>query len=98
MLELYYGDQIPADLFAEEQGRITKSIDALEGREDGETPSPDGLVAQFERVAAVLSDLDQIWDAATENEQRILLDEYVSGIHVFADHLEVEVRDAPKST
>lgn len=98
LLELYYADQIPAELFAEEQQRITALLDAL--RDDTpDTPMPtDDLAAQFERVAEILSsiDLDKIWEVATETERRILLDEYISAVQVFGDHLEVEVRGASK--
>jgi hypothetical protein len=34
--------------------------------------------------------------AATDTERRTLLDEFVSQLHVYDDHLEVEVRGAPK--
>jgi site-specific DNA recombinase len=98
LLELYYADQIPADLFAEEQRRITTHLAALEQSEpDSPTPADD-LAAQFEQVAQLLAsiDLDQIWEAATETERRTLLDEYISAVQVYGDHLEVEVRGAPK--
>lgn len=35
------------------------------------------------------------WEAATETERKALLDEYIAGVNVFSDHLEVEVRGAP---
>jgi hypothetical protein len=35
-----------------------------------------------------------IWDAATDTERRILLDELVPRVEVHADHLEVEIRGA----
>ena len=42
------------------------------------------------------ADLDQIREADTETERRTLLDEYISAVQVYGDHLEVEVRGAPK--
>lgn len=41
-------------------------------------------------------DLDAIWDAATDNERRALLDEFIPLVDVFPDHLEVALRGAPK--
>jgi hypothetical protein len=100
LLELYYADQIPADLFAEEQQRITTQLAAMEESGPASATPADtyDLAEQFDRVAQLLADIDleQIWEAATETERRTLLDEYVSAVRVYADHLEVEVRGAPK--
>ena len=98
LLELYYNDQIPAGLFAEEQRRITTQLAALEESKPDSPPPADDLAAQFEQVSQLLANinLDQIWEAATETERRTLLDEYISAVQVYGDHLEVEVRGAPK--
>jgi site-specific DNA recombinase len=98
LLELYYSDKISADLFADEQDILTTQLAALKDPDDKPTFQPTDLVAQFERVTEILSnmDLDQIWEAATETERRLLLDEYIAGVHVYPDHLEFEVRGAPR--
>ena len=98
LLELYYADQIPADLFAEEQRRITTQLATLEQSEPDSHSPADDLAAQFEQVSELLAsiDLDQIWEAATETERRTLLHEYISAVQVYGDHLEAEVRGAPK--
>ena len=48
-------------------------------------------------IAAYLAeiDVDAIWDAATEDERRVLIDELLEGVEVHEDHLEVIVRGAP---
>jgi hypothetical protein len=49
-------------------------------------------------VLDLLAEIDGniIWDAAADTERRTLLDEFVPHINVYADHLEVEIRGAPK--
>ena len=98
LLELYYSDNIPADLFKEEQDRITTRLAALKDTYEQSTLEQDDLAQQFEQVAEIPSDidLDQLWAAATDTERKALLDEYITGVDVHADHLEVEVRGAPK--
>jgi hypothetical protein len=99
-LRLHYADQIDAELFAEEQARLTSQIDALraeEAAQDAEDRQHDEIVRGFEEIAAYLAgtDLPAIWDAATEDERRVLLDELLDRIEVYGDHLEVVVRGAP---
>jgi hypothetical protein len=36
-----------------------------------------------------------MWDAVTDSERRILVDEYVESVTVHEKHLEVKVRQAP---
>jgi hypothetical protein len=56
------------------------------------------IAEQFEEVLSYLRtlDIDAIWAAATDTERRVLLDELLSGVAVFPDHLEVSVNGAPK--
>ena len=97
LFELYYADRITPESFHAEDLRIGTQLAALQGQREPE-PEAAPTVDQFERVLALLSDvdLDTIWNAATNQERRTLLDEFVGQVNVFADHLEVEVRDAPK--
>lgn len=97
LFELYYADRITPESFHIEDVRIGAQLATLQGqREPKQEPTP--AIDQFERVLALLSDLDwdAIWDAATDQQRRTLLDEFVGQVNVFADHLEVEVRGAPK--
>src|SRR5690606_34691507 len=41
-------------------------------------------------------DLDAIWDAATEQERRTLLDELLDRVTAYPDHLEVHVHGVPR--
>ena len=96
LLQLFYADQISADGFHAEEQRLTQQITALDAIEP--EPEPTELPEQFDRVVEILTalDLDTIWDAATDTERRTLLDEFVPAVSVYGDHLEVEVRGAPK--
>jgi site-specific DNA recombinase len=98
LLELYYADKITADLFEEEQERLTALLTELGGDEPADTQNLPPEADEFERVIDTLTniDLETMWAAATESERRILLDEYVSHVAVYRDHLEVEVNGSPR--
>ena len=76
--------------------RLNAQLEALQTQPDPE-PANENLDA-FDQVVGVLADLDwdAIWDAATDQERRTLLDEFLVRLDVFADHLEVEIRGAGK--
>ena len=97
LLQLRYSGNISDEGFGQEELRIAARIAALqlvEQPNDDEPPQLD----QFEAVLELLQSLDWevIWDAATDAERRILLDEFVPVVEVYPDHLEVEIRGAPK--
>lgn len=96
LFELYYSDKITPDAFQAEDLRIANQLAALAAVQEPEPLATD--VEQFEHVLQLLSalDWDVIWEAATDQERRTLLDEFVPQVNVFPDHLEVEVRGAPK--
>ena len=79
LLELHYNDRISAEGFAEEE-RTRSDVEV-----------------RFEEVAAVLRDLDieTVWNAAEEQERRILVEELIQWVSVFPDHLQVTVSGAP---
>lgn len=78
---------------------MTKVIAAArsEAAADEEKASETDVVRVFEEVARVLADLDiqRAWAVATEVERRVLIDEFLQGITVLPDHLEVTIRGAP---
>lgn len=96
LLQLFYADKISSEGFHDEEQRLTNQIAALDIIEP--EPEPADLPQQFDRVVEILNELDwdTIWDAATDTERRTLLDEFVPTVSVHPDHLEVEVRGAPK--
>lgn len=101
LLDLYYSDKISADLFALEDRRLTDELQraAVEVQFlEAEERKLDDVARRFEDVAAVLAQLDAeaIWEAATESERRVLVEELLSEISLFPDHLEVEVAGAPR--
>jgi len=101
LLELYYGDKITAELFAEEEQRLAGQIEAVRSEAMGERTAEveaDQVSVHFEQVAAALRDLDidSMWSEATDDERRVLVDELVEEVTVFSDHLEVKVAGAPR--
>lgn len=91
-------DKVSPDGFHDEEQRISAQLVALHEIEEPDHSPADDLAEQFERVVSVLADLDwdRLWEAATDNERRILLDEFVPQIEVHPDHLEVELRGVPR--
>ena len=51
----------------------------------------------FDAVAGMLAalDIDKTWNAATEVERRVLIDEFLEEISVLPDYLDVKVHGAP---
>ncbi len=101
LLRLHYADQIAAELFAEEQARLSAQIDTMRAANEEETAEEQrsvGVADQFEAIAAYLADIDvdALSEAATETERRVLIDEMIEAVDVHEDHLEVTVRGAPK--
>ncbi|GEM_PF-414298 len=101
LLELYYREQISAELFAEEEQRLAGQIEAVRSeattRREAEGEA-DEVSVRFEAVAAALRDLDidRVWQEASEAERRVLVEELVEEVAVFSDHLEVKVAGAPR--
>jgi hypothetical protein len=100
LLRLFYNDRIGADLFAEEEGRLAAAIGAARAESDvaaKEVARSGDLLQRFDEVAALLSalDVEHAWNAATEVERRVLIDEFLEEIVVLPDYLDVKVHGAP---
>ncbi len=100
LLRLYYDDKIGADLFAEEEARLSVAIRVAQRESDAsvaEAVRNDDVDRHFDDVAAVLATLDvqRTWEAATELERRVLIDEFVEEISVLPDYIDVKVHGAP---
>lgn len=101
LLDLHYAEQISAALFAEEERRLSQQVEAIScesDREEREAETASEVSERFEAVLAILQelDLDRVWDAATEQERRVLVDELLAGVTIFPDHLEVTVHGVPR--
>jgi site-specific DNA recombinase len=101
VLDLYYGDQIGGEFFAEEEKRISGRIEAIRGEvteASKTTHQTDDVSKRFEEVLQVLTELDiaSLWKAAEESERRVLVEELLQGVSVFPDHLEVTVAGVPR--
>jgi hypothetical protein len=88
----------PADLFAEEQERVSAHLAALDGTDEERKVEQDDITQQFERVAEILSESTSINSGLLQQtpSRKALLDEYISRFNMYVDQLKVEVRGAPK--
>jgi site-specific DNA recombinase len=101
LLELYYQDRISAELFHREETALSTQIEAIRSEHteaDDQAARQHQLADQFENVLAVLQnlDLDRVWEAATDQERRVLIEELLEAVTVYPDHLEVTVHGATK--
>lgn len=101
LLGLYYEDRISSDLFEEEERRLAGAIEAVRNQvaeQNLAESTRNALADRFEAVAAMLRDLniEVVWEAADDQERRILVEELVEWVTVFRDHLEVTVAGAPR--
>ena len=100
LLRLYYDDKVGADLFAEEEARLSVAIREAQ-RESNDAPveeaRSDDVAQHFDAVAQLLAtlDVDKTWRAATDVERRVLIDEFIEEITVLPDYLDVKVHGAP---
>ncbi len=100
LLRLYYDNKIGADLFAEEEARLSGAIREAQRESDDArvvVAQSDDVAQHFEAVARMLAslDIDNAWRAATEIERRVLIDEFLEEIIVLPDYLDVKVHGAP---
>jgi site-specific DNA recombinase len=100
LLDLHYAEQISAELFAEEDRRLSAQIAALRAEEAslaGESQRRTELAERFEKVAEVLRELnfEEIWGEANAKERRIIVQDLVESICLYPDMLTVQVAGAP---
>ena len=100
LLRLYYDDKVGADLFAEEEARLSVAIQEAQREVDNarvEVARNDDVAQHFDDVAQLLAtlDVDKTWKAATDVERRVLIDEFIEEITVLPDYLDVKVHGAP---
>jgi site-specific DNA recombinase len=99
LLELYYAGSIDAELFAQEEERLTSEIQELRQEDERareETSRRAEVALRFDDVLGILSELnpDEIWAEATDQERRVLVEELLDVVAIFPDHLEVTVNGA----
>ena len=102
LLALYLDDKITSDYFGEKEQRLSAQIKALEtdhAEAQEEQRTRNALAEAFEQAATLLRDpafdFDTIWDHANEKERRVLVEELVETVTIYADHLEVTLTGAP---
>lgn len=92
LLALHYADNISAEQFGEEQAKLTIEIENIEHESTSiieEQLQADDLATRFEQVATLLSELNlgDLWDHATDQERRQLLDELLQDVTIHPDRL-----------
>lgn len=103
LLDLCYADKISASTFNEEERRLTQQIETLDA-EASESLAvrqrQSALADYFEQVATLLRDLDldRLWGAASDTENRTLINELIESVIVHPDRLQVAVNGAPPLT
>lgn len=103
LLDLWYADKISAELFAEQEQSLTAKIRVLEEAATEQLKAIEHghrVLAQFERVASMLQNLDieAIWNTATDRERRTLLKELVDAVVIHDDRIEVRLHQTPAIT
>ena len=97
---VYYKGKISEDFFQEEETRMSVAIEAVRhewAAEHQEDQLQTDLEARFEEIATILTNLDivELWEAAEEPERRVIIQNMIESVIVFADHLEVKVVGSP---
>jgi hypothetical protein len=100
LLKLYYADGISMEGFKEEEQRLVDAIESARAQateEQLEALAMNDLELRFEQVIDLLRELniDAFWNAANDEERKILIQELIEWVKVFPDHLEVKVSGAP---
>lgn len=100
LLRLYYDDNIGADLFTEEEACLSVAVREAQRETEAaqdEAHRNDDVDRHFDDIVAVLAtlDVDRTWEAATELERRVLIDEFVEDILLLPDYLDKKVHGAP---
>jgi hypothetical protein len=100
LLRHYYADKISKATFAAVEARLSTQIAALEAeaaarRADQE--HREELAERFEDAAEVLAgfDFDEIWDEATADERRMIIEDLLDSVLFYPDQLMVQVLGAP---
>ena len=102
LLQLFLDDKITEDYFAEQERTLSDKINALEA-DHAESikveQKSNALVEAFEGAATLLRDpdfhFDAIWDNANDKERRVLVEELIEAVTIYADRIEVTVTGAP---
>ena len=100
LLDPYYADSISDGTFSAEEKRLNAQITSLEeeaARLEEEALEKAQAVERFDQVSELLTslDLEAIWEHATEAERRTLVEDLVDSVHIYPDHLTVQVAGAP---
>ena len=103
LLDLYYADGISPAMFSDEEKKLTRQIEAIEGEAAAnlnEVNQRSILAEQFEQVAILLRtmDTDAIWSAANDRERKVLVTQIIDAVIIHPDRLQVAINGAPLLT
>jgi hypothetical protein len=93
-------DATNAEYFAREDtvlGARVAELRSAEAEDESVVQARGAMAQQFELLASRLAalDMDRLWDAATDAERRILVEDLIEAVVIYRDHLEVRVSGAP---
>ena len=102
LLQAFLADSVTVKYFGEQERKLSAKIAALEA-DSAEAlehnRNTTALVDAFERAAALLRDpafdFDAIWRNASDRERRVLVEELIEAVTIYADRLEVTAVGAP---
>jgi site-specific DNA recombinase len=97
LLDLHYEDRISAEALGAEEARIAAQIRSLDADAASAAAAAREREERFNEVVDVLTtaDVEELWEAATAEERRVLVEDLVEAVSMFPDHLEVKVGGAP---
>jgi site-specific DNA recombinase len=102
LMGLYLDEKITDDYFGEQERSLTAKIEAIEKDHSEATTERKNktiLADAFEQAAALIRSpeftLDDVWDNASQAERRVLVEELIEAVTIYADRLEVTVAGAP---
>ena len=100
LLDLYYADQISGADFATEQMLINRQISTLEAQalaDEQRNKTREEASVKFEKLEELLAEVDfeAIWEEATSEEKRTLVEDLLDSICIYPDQITVQVAGAP---
>jgi len=100
LLDLHYADSISDATFADEEKRLNTQLRSLgeeAARLEDQAVQKAQAAARFDQMSELLTnlDLEAVRERATDAERRILVADLVDSVHIYPDHISVQVAGAP---
>ncbi|WP_427340183.1 recombinase family protein [Caloranaerobacter sp. DY30410] len=89
LMDLYQDDKIPVSIISERIEKLYNEKKALENSINEVAATQDNNF-DFEELYNIIQNFDEIWQEATFEEKRIILEGFIDKIIIYNDHIEVE--------